>query len=112
MLRTHTCGELNRAMVSQQVVLAGWVFSVRDHGSLKFIDLRDRSGVIQLVCSPGEMSPELVFRVNQLRDEWVVQVKGTVVLRPPETVNPRIPTGEIEVKISDLLILNSCQTLP
>ncbi|MCM8769283.1 MAG: aspartate--tRNA ligase [Candidatus Omnitrophica bacterium] len=112
MFRNRECGEINASLVGQDVILAGWVQTVRDHGSLKFFDLRDRSGIVQLVCSLSELEPELLSLVNRIRNEWVVQVSGQVALRPPDMVNRKISTGEVEVRIRDVQILNTCKNLP
>jgi aspartyl-tRNA synthetase len=109
MLRTHTCGELDKKGLGKQVVLAGWVLSRRDHGNLIFIDLRDRYGITQIVFNP-EDDKLLHAQAESLRDEYVVQVKGTVRQRPEGTVNSKIPTGEIEVLASEIDILNTSQT--
>jgi len=106
MLRTHTCGELNKKHLKKDVVLAGWVATRRDHGNLIFIDLRDREGLTQVVFNP-EDSSDLHKQAEKLRDEYVVQVKGKVRSRPQGTVNKKIPTGEIEVLASELKILNT-----
>ena len=92
--RTHTCGALRAADVGQEVVLLGWVHRVRDLGSLIFIDLRDRHGVTQVVARADE---RLIADAKRLRSEFVVAVTGRVEPRAPETVNPKIATGEIEV---------------
>jgi len=112
MLRTHTCGELNIKNVGEQVVLCGWVHSIRDHGNLKFIDLRDRYGVVQIVCSPEEIEKDTWEKIEKLKNESVVYIKGIVVKRPEETINKKIPTGEIEVKIISIEVLNESKNLP
>ena len=100
MYRTHTCGELRIDNAGKKVTLAGWVQKVRNLGSMTFVDLRDRYGITQLVF---EGTPEL-------GREWVIQVEGEVIER--ESKNPKIPTGDIEIKVSDLNILNKAQTPP
>lgn len=112
MLRTHNCGQLNKSNVGEKVILSGWVQSVRDHGLLKFIDLRDRYGVVQLVYSPAEMPPEVSSILKEVRNEWVIRVAGEVILRPPEMVNPKISTGQVEVKINQIEVLNRARNLP
>ena len=92
--RTHTCGELTRTHVGQSVVLAGWIRRVRDLGGLVFLDLYDRYGDTQIVV---ESPPELREQAKRLGQQDVIQVHGTVRPRPPEMVNPRMKTGEIEV---------------
>ncbi len=112
MLRSHTCGALNGGNLGEKVILCGWVNSVRDHGGLTFFDLRDRYGITQVVCSPGGEGQELYEQVKALRNEWVIKVEGEVAARPAETVNGRIPTGEIEIRITGLTVLNKSGALP
>lgn len=109
-IRTHTCGELRLSHVEQQVTLAGWVQRRRDHGGLIFIDLRDRSGLVQVVFDPSQ--PEAFKLAEKVRPEYVLLVKGKVTPRPPGTVNPALKTGEIEVKAETLKLLNSSKTPP
>ena len=90
------CGALRREHVGRQVTLAGWVHRRRDHGGLVFLDLRDRSGVVQVVVNP-EQAPEAHAEADRARSEWVLQVVGDVGARPAGTENPRLPTGEVEV---------------
>lgn len=106
--RTHTCGTLGCAQVNQTVTLMGWVQSLRDHGGLCFIDLRDREGITQLVLDPNKFQEALTI----LKPESVIEVCGIVQRRPRETVNKRIATGEIEVQINCIEVHNICQTLP
>ena len=94
--RTHTCGDLNKDHIGQQVTLAGWVNRRRDHGKLVFLDIRDRYGITQVICDP-ERSPEAHRVASELRSEYVVQVSGTVAPRLPGTENPNLSTGDIEV---------------
>ncbi|MCM8758301.1 MAG: aspartate--tRNA ligase [Candidatus Omnitrophica bacterium] len=112
MLRTHTCGELTDKNTGQKVILAGWVSSIRDHGNIIFFDLRDRYGITQIVCNLNQIDESLVELVKKVRQEFVIQVSGTVVERSPETINPKISTGSIEVVLERLSILNTCQVLP
>jgi aspartyl-tRNA synthetase len=107
--RTHTCGDLRTADVGSQVVLMGWVQTRRDHGGLIFVDLRDRYGVTQVVFNP-EIAPEVHERAHDLRSEYVIAVQGRVERRPKEMENPRLATGEIEVAIDGLKILNESRT--
>ena len=109
--RTHACGELRKENAGLEVALAGWVEGRRDHGGLLFLDLRDRSGKIQVTFN-AESDSELHGRADELRDEFVVAVSGRVALRPEGTVNREIPTGEIEIEAEGLEILNRCVPLP
>ncbi len=111
MLRTHTCGELNKGHVGREAVLCGWVHRRRDHGKLIFIDVRDRYGMTQVVFSPRD-APEAHKEANELRAEFVIRLKGLVNARPPNNVNPKIPTGEVEVIARELEILNASLTPP
>ena len=109
--RTHTCGELTKQDVGKEVVLAGWAATVRDHGGLLFVDLRDRYGVTQVVFNP-QRNAELHERAHQLRSEFVISVRGKVQMRPPDMANPKIATGEIEVLATDMDLLNRSDTPP
>jgi len=109
--RTHRCGELRRADVGGRVVLAGWVQKRRDHGGLIFIDLRDRSGVVQAVIDPNE-NGEAFEVAHAVRPEYVLHVAGVVRERPEGTVNPGLATGEVEVVIETLDVLNTAKTPP
>lgn len=111
MLRTHNAIELNLKQSACEVILAGWVDRRRDHGNLIFIDLRDRSGVVQVVFNP-EISQDCHELAGTLRSEYVVQVTGKVSPRPEGTENLKLATGEIEVLASDLKILNTSETPP
>ncbi len=111
MLRTHTCGELKADNVGQKVILCGWVAKRRDHGKLIFIDLRDRWGLIQIVFVPKE-SGEAMQKAQDLRSEFVLKVSGTVNNRPQGTINPKLPTGEVELLVTELEILNPSLTPP
>ncbi len=109
--RTHSCGELRLEDAGREVVLMGWVQRRRDHGGLIFVDLRDRRGLTQVVFNP-EVNPDTHNKAGVLRDEFVLAVRGVVNPRPPEMVNPNLPTGEIEVMVSELRLLNSAKTPP
>ena len=107
--RTHTCGELGTADAGKDVVLLGWVHRIRDLGSLAFIDIRDRHGITQVVARDN---PALVEAVQELRPEYVVAVIGRVERRSPESVNPKLKTGEIEIELRELRLLNDAKTPP
>lgn len=109
--RTCYAGEISRRDIGRQVTLNGWVNRVRDHGSLIFLDLRDRTGVVQLVLS-AEVSPEAFQRAKEIKSEYVLAVTGEVKERPEGTVNPHLKTGEIEVYVSELQILNTAKVPP
>ena len=111
MYRTHHCNELRASNVGQEVKLAGWVDSRRDHGGVIFIDLRDREGLTQVVFRPEEF-PEVAASAHTLRSEDVAQIVGKVALRLAGTQNPKLTTGEIEVVASSLKILNRSEVLP
>ncbi len=109
--RTHSCGALSVSQAGQTVLLMGWVARRRDMGHLIFVDLRDREGVTQILFNP-DRSVGAHQKAKVLRSEFVIAVSGEVVRRGPDTVNPAIPTGEIEVLVSDLYILNEAKTPP
>jgi len=109
--RTHTLGKLRIDNVGEKVTLAGWVHSYRDHGGLVFIDLRDRSGLCQLVFNP-DTQPQAHKDARSLRSEWVIAARGTVQPRSEGMANPKLPTGEIEVAVEQLEVLNSAKTPP
>lgn len=110
-LRSNFCGDLSAAQTGETVTVCGWVAKRRDHGGLIFIDLRDRTGIVQLVCAP-DWAPEAHIQGDKVRGEYVVQVTGAVQRRAPEAVNAQIPTGEIEIQVMDLKILNAAKTPP
>jgi len=109
-MRSHYCGEVNTAHIDQTVEFSGWVNRRRDHGGVIFIDLRDRSGLVQVVYDPD--LPEVFATAEQVRNEFVIRVKGRVRARPEGTVNPDLPTGEVEVLGLELEILNRAETPP
>lgn len=111
MYRTHACGELRPEHTDQPITLAGWVNRRRDHGGLAFLDLRDRSGVVQVVANP-ETSPSSHETAEAVRSEWVVQVEGVVRRRPAGMENPELATGEIEVEAERLIVLSPAKTPP
>ncbi len=107
--RTHTCAALRTEDVGQEVRLAGWVHRVRDHGGVLFIDLRDHYGMTQILADPD--SP-VFAEVEKVRSEWCIRIDGLVKARDPELVNPKIPTGEVEVFIRGIEVLGSAEELP
>ncbi len=111
MLKTHSCGELNKRGAGTKVTLAGWVDRRRDHGGLIFIDLRDREGIVQVVFNP-EISKQCHTIASEMHNEYVVRVSGEVALRPPGTENPKLPTGDVEVIAQNTDILNPSKTPP
>jgi len=111
MLRTHTCGELSKKQIGEEVELSGWVHSRRDHGGIIFIDLRDRYGITQVKFNP-EIDKDSLGEVEELRNEWVVQVRGKVIARPAEMVNEKLKTGEVEIEATGLTVLNKSKTPP
>ena len=111
MYRTHTCGELTGKHIGEKVTLAGWIDARRDHGNLIFLDVRDRWGKTQLVFNPDD-SRDLHAAAEKLRSEYVVRVEGVVDKRPQGTANPKLSTGEIEVRVSALELLNASKTPP
>ena len=103
--RTHYCGALRAGAIGSEAIVVGWVHSARDHGGVIFADVRDREGVVQCVFRP-EVSPAVHTRAGELRSEFVVAVRGIVERRTPDTLNPKLPTGEIELVARELRILN------
>ncbi len=111
LVRTHRCGDLTAAEIGQDVCVMGWVQRRRDHGGLIFIDLRDREGIVQLALDPDR---DLAShqKAEQVRNEFVLAARGKVSPRPEGTVNPKMKTGEVEIEISELFILNRSETPP
>ncbi len=109
-MRSHYCGQLHPSQVGQDVELCGWAHRLRDHGGLIFIDLRDREGVVQVVCDPGV---PVAFRIAQtVRNEFVLRVTGRLRRRPPGTENPSVPTGQVEVEAREVQVLNRAEPPP
>lgn len=110
MMRTHYCGDVTEALLDQTVELSGWVLRRRDLGGVIFIDLRDRAGFVQVVIEPD--TPEAYAALDQSRNEWVLKVTGKVRMRPGDTKNAKIKTGQVEVLVQDVEILNKADTPP
>ncbi len=109
--RTHMCGDFDKPLVGQEVVVTGWVHRRRDHGGVIFVDLRDRTGLVQIVFRP-ETSAESHDKAGALRSEWVLCARGVVEARSADTVNPKMATGEVEVNVHELRLLNAAQPPP
>ena len=109
--RTHTCGVLRAGDAGKSVVLMGWVNRRRDHGNLIFLDLRDRSGITQIVLDK-DLSPEGHAKAEQIRPEYVVAVVGKVRMRGADVINPKMETGEVEIVVDQLLVLNDSKLPP
>jgi aspartyl-tRNA synthetase len=111
MYKTHTCGELRASHAGQTVTLAGWVHNFRTFGGVVFLVLRDRFGITQVVTDPDQF-PEAAKAIDELKNEWVVQVEGLVRMRPVDQFNPKMPTGEIELVASKVTVLNQAKAMP
>jgi len=111
MLRDKYCGEVNEQDIGATLNIAGWANKWRDHGGVIFIDIRDRSGIVQVVFNP-EINADIHALAHRVRSEYVIQVAGEVRKRPEGTANPSIPTGQIELIAKELKILNECKPLP
>jgi aspartyl-tRNA synthetase len=109
--RTHMCGELRAINAGEHVILMGWVNRRRDHGNLIFLDLRDRSGIIQIVLDK-ELTPEGHLKGEQVRPEYVIAAVGKVRLRGKDAINPKMPTGEVEIEATELRVLNDSKLAP
>src|SRR3954470_1017063 len=105
------CGDVRSEDVGRRLMLSGWADSRRDHGGLVFIDLRDKTGICQLVVNP-ERAPEASKTAHDIRNEFVLRAKGEVVKRAPDAVNPNIPTGEVELQVDELEVLSRSTPLP
>src|SRR5690606_32713577 len=110
MLRTHTCGELKLSDVNKTVALAGWVQRTRDKGGVLWVDLRDRYGITQLIFDETSTDPSLLAAARELGREYVIQVEGQVVERLAK--NDKLPTGDIEIKVSKMTLLNAAKVPP
>ena len=110
MYRSHNCGEIRTSHINNEVTLAGWVQKVRDKGFMVWVDLRDRYGITQLIFDEERTPKAIMEQAQKLGREFVIQVKGTVIERASK--NPNIPTGDIEILVSELTILNSAIFLP
>ena len=109
-MRTHFCGQVTEALVGEHVAVCGWVHRRRDHGGVIFIDLRDREGLLQVVFDPD--TADAFASAEQIRSEYVLRVEGRVRPRPEGTVNPDLPTGQVEVLGHTLEVLNPSDTPP
>ncbi len=105
-MRTHYCGELRKEHIGETVTFYGWIDRRRDHGGVIFLDLRDRSGIVQIVSDP-QRTPDSYEQANALRNEYVVEITGRVTQRPEESLNTRIPTGEVEIYADKIELLNA-----
>ncbi|MBI5710397.1 MAG: aspartate--tRNA ligase [Candidatus Eisenbacteria bacterium] len=110
--RSRTCGELRREHAGESATLMGWLHRARDHGGVLFVDLRDRYGITQVVFRPETGGAALLERAAQLGNEWVIGVRGRAVLRPADSVNPELPTGEVELDVRELKVLAAAEPLP
>jgi aspartyl-tRNA synthetase len=110
--RSHTCGALDRSHAGSTATLMGWVHRTRDHGGVLFVDLRDRHGLTQVVFHPESGGRALLERAAQLGHEWVIAVRGPVMPRPAESLNPELPTGEIELDVRELKVFAASAPLP
>ena len=109
-MRSHYCGQVDRALIGREVTVAGWVHRRRDHGGVIFIDLRDREGLLQVVFDPDRA--EMFKEAERLRSEFVLAVEGRVRARPEGTVNPNLASGEVEVLATKLTVLAKSKTPP
>ena len=107
--RTHYCGKLDASNVNEEIKLSGWMHSIRDHGGLVFIDLRDQFGFAQIVI---DQNSDIFKKIEGLRLESVISITGKVILRSKETINKKIKTGEIEVLVNNLNVISKSEILP
>ena len=110
-MRDKYCGRVSKADIGSTLTLSGWIFRRRDHGGLIFVDLRDVTGIFQVVFSP-DISPEAHERAGDLKQEYVIKVTGRVQMRPEGTENTGLPTGEVEMYVVSFEVLNTCKALP
>ncbi|MEA5595174.1 aspartate--tRNA ligase [Rivularia sp. UHCC 0363] len=108
-MRSYYCGEVRSSNIGETVTLYGWVDRRRDHGGVIFLDLRDRTGIVQIVSDP-QRTPDSYEQANSLRSEYVVKVTGRVLQRPEESLNPRLPTGEVEIYVDNIELLNAVRS--
>ena len=111
MLKTNNCIDLSNLTLGKSVILAGWVANRRDHGNLIFLDLRDQSGIAQVVID-ADINQQLHKNAKSIRNEWVLQISGVIRKRPEGSENPKLPTGYVEIITHDLTILNESITPP
>jgi len=111
-VRTHYSTDVTESTVEETVTVSGWINSIRDHGGVYFIDLRDKSGLVQLVANPTTLSDEIYQKFHSLRDEWVIEVNGLVRLRGEGLENPNLITGKIEIVAEDVEVHSKAKTLP
>ena len=109
-MRSHYCGQVDRSLIGEELAVAGWVHRRRDHGGVIFVDLRDREGLLQVVFDPDD--PDMFAQAERIRGEYVLAVKGLLRERPEGTVNPDLPTGEVELLAKELTVLNRSKTPP
>jgi aspartyl-tRNA synthetase len=109
-MRSHYCGQVDESLIGQDISVCGWVHRRRDHGGVIFIDLRDREGLLQIVFDPDR--PEIFAEAERIRGEYVLSVKGLVRERPEGTINPNMATGQVEVLVNELTVLNRSETPP
>lgn len=111
-MRTHYCGQVTEALAEQKVLLCGWINRRREHSNVVFIDLRDREGIVQIICDKQDDPDLYAFANNDLRNEYCIQVRGVVRRRTADTINPNLPTGQVEVVCEKLELLNAAISLP
>jgi aspartyl-tRNA synthetase len=109
-MRSHYCGQVNETLIGSTVTVAGWVHRRRDHGGVIFVDLRDREGLLQIVCDPD--APEVFAEAEKLRNEFVVSITGLVRARPEGTTNANLASGKVEMLARHIELLNRSEPLP